>query len=228
MALARISRLRAIGLPLKSIAPLVGARDGGAALRERLRALDATLEAEIAERAERRARIAQVLEEEIDDAIAVSAADVWEERSIALLRASIPDLTPEQERVERRFARALSALIPPQAATDEDEDEAVEAIAALASGSSLQEVATLHRRFHELAGAPEDDPRVEPLAAEFSRSFHALLERVLASLPEPEAWDPEPAEQERLRMGMAAALEVLSPAQRRVMELILASVVDGP
>jgi len=222
VALARITRLRAVGLSLREIAPLVDADDGGDRLRQALGDLDVALAAQVRECEQRRALLALVLDEGIDDPVAVSVADVWEERSIALLRRAIPDLTAEQELLERRFSRALAALIPDTGAADDDAlvFETLGAAALDADGG--WQFADQHRRFHALADVDPDDPRVAQLAGEFL----AQLRTALASLPAtaPAAQPPGDAQRaaERQAMsGLRAALDVLAPAQARVLELVL-------
>jgi DNA-binding transcriptional MerR regulator len=224
VVLARIARLRAIGLPLREIAPLVRAADGGAALRDRLRELDAELAGEIAEREARRAVVAQLLAEGIDDPIAASEADMWEERSVALLRAAIPDLTPEQELVERRLARALAAFVP--AVQGPEEEVAIDAALDALGEAEWSRFVDQHRRFHALAGAEPDDPDVAALAREMEDDMRALLDAAVGSAPGgADAADRE--ELERFDAAFAAAREVLAPAQRRVMELALAPLLSG-
>jgi len=223
VALARINRLRAIGLTLREIAPLLGAADGGAALRERLAALDAQLGEEVAERERRRAMLGLLLAEGIDDPIGVTLADVWEERSISLLRAAVPGLTPEQELLERRFSRALAALLPAPSAADE-----AAALDALAPGLGDDAAfAGQHARFHALAAADPGDPEVAALAAEMRTTMREAMLAFGAAMPDGPAVGEE--EMRRLQAGMAAAVAILPEAQRRVMELTLPALFgDGP
>lgn len=99
--LARVRRLRALGLPLSGMEPLLAGGDGGAALRTRLQALDSELAGDARRLRTRRALIAGLLREGVDDPIAVTSADVWEEYSVGWLRRLLPDLTPEEDRPDR-------------------------------------------------------------------------------------------------------------------------------
>ena len=108
VGLARITRLRAVGLSLREIAPLIDADDGGVRLRDALGDLDAALAAQVRECEQRRALLALVLDEGIDDPVAVSAADVCEERSIALLR---PRRASRSSRDVAPARRASSSVI---------------------------------------------------------------------------------------------------------------------
>ena len=221
VGLARITRLRAVGLSLREIAPLVDAHDGGARLRQALGDLDVALAAQVRECEQRRALLALVLDEGIDDPVAVSVADVWEERSVASLRRAIPDLTPEHELLERRFARALAALMPDTVPADDDALVFATLGAAAADADGGWQFADQHRRFHALTDVDADDPRVAALADELLAELRAAL----GSMPKaPEAapsGDAQRAADRQAMSGLRAALDVLAPAQARVFELVL-------
>ena len=221
--LARVRRLRGLGLSLEAIGPLLGGGDGGRALREELRRLDARLEEEGRRLQDRRALIAGLLREGVDDPIAVTAVDVWEEYAMGWLRRALPDLAPEEELRERRFQRALSALMPPG-------DIPPPMLATPEAGSPLmRRVGAAHRAFHALADAEADDPRVAALVPELAA---AVGEAAADVLPDAEALAaggapgaaPAP-DAETVRSAMSAALSLLSPAQRRVMEGVLGILV---
>ena len=215
--LARVRRLRDLGLPLSGMEPLLAGGDGGAALRVRLQVLDDELAAEARRLRTRRSLIAELLREGVDDPIAVTAADVWEEHSVSWLRRPLPDLTPEEELSERRFQRAISALAPlggepPPTMPEWDLDPGLQ-----------RRVADAHRRFHALADARADDPRVAALIPEMSS---ALVEMMLRLMSEVAA--PEPPEDGAELMGpaFAAALETLPPAQREVLGAVFAAMLE--
>jgi DNA-binding transcriptional MerR regulator len=111
--LGRITRLRAAGLSLRAIRPLLAAHAGSAGLRAALQDLDESLADEIEQRQRRRVLIEALLQERIEDPLDVNAADAAEERAIAVLRRMIPDVGPEEEAFERRFHRLLAAFRPP-------------------------------------------------------------------------------------------------------------------
>jgi len=226
VTLARIVRLRAVGFSLREIGPLVTAADRGVALRRALRDLDEVLAEEIAERRLRRALLGQLLDEGVDDPIAAAAADVWEERSVAWLRQLVPDLSAEHELVERRLSRAMAALIgSAPGAGDEQLIAALEV--PLEMDPALQaEIVDHHRRFHALAQLDPDDPRVGQLIADMQGPLAAMVEALYASVGDlPDA--PVAVAGDAAMAGIAAALEVLPPAQRRVMDAVLRSIAES-
>lgn len=220
--LARVRRLRGLGLSLEAIAPLLRGDDGGRALREELRRLDATLAEDERQLRSRRALIAGLLAEGVDDPIAVTAEDMWEEVAIGWLRRALPDLTPEEELGERRFQRALSALLPPGGPPPPVLPE-------LEPGSPLLgRVGAAHRAFHALADAGEDDPRAAALVPEMAS---ALVEVAAQVLPGAAATAPAggpPVDEDAVHSAMTAALSTLPPAQRRVMEGVLEILLASP
>lgn len=221
VTLARIVRLRRVGFSLCEIEPLVTAPDCGAALRRALRDLDELLAEDVAERRRRRALLGQLLDEGIDDPIAVAAPDVWEEQSVAWLRQLVPDLSAEHELVERRLSRAMAALIGSAPGTgDEPLIAALEAPLDMNPGMQA-EIADRHRRFHALADIDPDDPRVEQLIADMREPLATMVQ----ALYDGNSSDgPVAAAGDVAMAGIAAALEVLPPAQRRVMDAVLRSI----
>jgi hypothetical protein len=98
------------------------------------------------------------------------------------------------------------------------------------AGSPLmRRVGAAHRAFHALADAEADDPRVAVLVPELAA---AVGEAAADVLPDAEALAaggapgaaPAP-DAETVRSAMSAALSLLSPAQRRVMEGVLGILV---
>ena len=226
VTLARIVRLRAVGFSLREIGPLVTAADRGVALRRALRDLDEVLAEEIAERRLRRALLSHLLDEGVDDPIAVAAADMLEESSVAWLRQLVPDLSAEHELVERRLSRAMAALIgSAPGAGDEQLIAALEV--PLEMDPALQaEIVDHHRRFHALAQLDPDDPRVGQLIADMQGPLAAMVEALYASVGDlPDA--PVAVAGDAAMAGIAAALEVLPPAQRRVMDAVLRSIAES-
>jgi DNA-binding transcriptional MerR regulator len=220
VALARIVRLRHVGLSLREIAPLVGADDGGVALRRALQDLDEQLAIEIAERRRRRRLLAEIRDEQVTDPIAVSAPSLAEERLIARLRAALPEMSPDQEAFQRRLQRALAAFALPgtdAAALDQADAIADEVLAATGGHDALVE---RHRRLYALLDADPDDPRVAALAAE----MRAVMRKATAAIGIADdaraARDIDPVDLQRWWAGTTAALETLPPAVRRVWELV--------
>lgn len=209
---------------MREIEPLVTAADRGAALRRALRDLDELLGEEIAERRLRRALLGQLLDEGIDDPIAVAAVDVWEERGIAWLRQLVPDLSAEHELVERRLSRAVAALIGSAPGSgDEQLIAALEAPLDMDPGMQA-EIADRHRRFHALADADPDDPRVERLIADMREPLVTMIQALAGG---DSSAEPVAAVGDAAMAGIAAALEVLPPAQCRVMDAILPSIATS-
>ncbi len=214
--LARVRRLRDLGLPLAEIRPLLQGGDGGAALRERLRALDTELAEQARQVRTRRTLVAGLLREGVDDPIAVTAADVWEEFSVSWLRRLLPDLTPAEELSERRFQRALAALMPPSASLPPELPPVEPAL--------LERLAAVHRRFHALADVDADDPRVDALIPDMTETLSVMLASLAGVIDSGEAPPPE-EDPELVASAFAAALQTLPPAQRRVLEAVMAGVV---
>jgi DNA-binding transcriptional MerR regulator len=217
--LARVLRLRAVGLALREIRPVLEAGDGaGAALQATLRDLAETLDEEIAERRQRRALIGDLLDEGITDPLAVSAADVAEERQIAFLRRHIPDLSPEEEAFERRMQRALGAL----GLTGAEEPTDAEAERLLAATGGAAQLVDRHRRLFALRDAAPDDPRVDALVADMRRVMQVAVEgQAEAAAADAAVPTPRHEELEQLTAGLRAALSTLPPAVRRVWERVL-------
>jgi DNA-binding transcriptional MerR regulator len=222
--LARVRRLRGVGLSLDAIAPLLVEGDGGTALRAELRRLDADLEVEVRRLEDRRALLAALLAEGVDDPILVTPADVWEEMAVCWLRRILPDLTPAEELSERRFQRAVSALMPRDAAPPPD-------LSTLDVGHDvLRRVGAAHRAFHALGDAPADDPRVAPMIPEMAAVVLEALQAVGVAAGAGESSPDQPSsggdDPELLQAGLAAALEVLPPGQRRVMEGVFSALLE--
>lgn len=164
--LARVLRLRAVGLSLREIRPVLEAHDdAGHTLQATLHDLADTLEDEIAERRRRRALVIDLLDEGIADPLAVSPADVAEERQIAFLRRHIPDLSPEEEAFERRLQRALGAF----GISEVEEPAEAETEPLLAATGGTAGLVDRHRRLFALRDAAPDDPRVDALRGPPSR-----------------------------------------------------------
>lgn len=217
--LARVRRLREIGLGLSEIAPLLRGGDGGAGLREKLRGLEAHLADEIDRLQARQALVAGLLAEGVDDPIAVSAADVAEELSVAWMRELLPDLTPEEELSERRFQRAMSALMPPPAGEPPPGMPPMEIDPEL-----KQRIGGIQRRFYALADASPDDPRVDALIPEMT----TVLLEAMAATP---ALDDLPAQDggadwDLFEPAFATALETVPAGQRRILRALMTTMLQ--
>jgi len=227
VVLGRITRLRAAGLSLRAIRPLLAANDGGAALRAALQDLDESLADEIEQRERRRALIEALRAERIEDPLEVTATDAAEERMIALLCRMIPDLGPEEEAFERRFQRVLAAFRPPGTIDDAFRESAGEVEDDLLAATGGREAyVDRFRRMFALRDADSSDPRVDALAADMCAVMRTALARqaangnVLPALRTLEAQDLQ-----RWVAGLEAAALALPPAVRRVWELVFTDMV---
>ena len=227
VVLARIVRLRAVGLSLREIAPLLQADGGGQALRRALRDLDEQLALEIAERRRRRRLLAELLEEQVSDPIAVSAPGPAEEGLIERLRELMPEMSPDEEAFERRLQRAMAAFRMPGADTQAPERGDAIADELLAGTGGVDALVERHRRLYALVDADVDDPRVAALAQEMREVMRqaAALVTPADDLVSPAAVDP--GDLERWALGIAAALETLPPAVRRVWELVFEELLSA-
>jgi DNA-binding transcriptional MerR regulator len=226
-ALARIVRLRDVGLSLREIAPLLQAQDDGASLRRALHDLDEQLAIEIADRRRRRRLLAALHKEGIDDPLQASSPGVAENRLVERLRRLIPELTPDEEAFQRRLQRALAAFQLPgadQAAVDRADELADEVLERTGGTHALIE---RHRRLYALADADIDDPRV-PILAEEMRAVMRLTAQALARSDESPAVPPQvdDAELRRWSAAISAALDTLPPAVRRVWEIVYRELLD--
>lgn len=228
VVLGRITRLRAAGLSLRAIRPLLSANDGGAALRAALQDLDESLGDEIEQLGRRRAFIEVLQQEGIEDPLEVTAADAAEERAIALLRRMLPDVGPEEEAFERRFHRLLAAFRPPgpideaaKQAPDIDDD-------LLAASGGREAYVDRFRRMFALRDADPADPRVDALAADMRLVMRATLARQAADgHVSPALENLSPHDLQRWAAGLEAAALALPPAVRRVWELVLTDMVTA-
>lgn len=219
--LGRITRLRAAGLSLRAIGPLLTANDDGSALRAALQDLDESLTDEIKQLRRRRVLIEALLEERIEDPLEVTAADAAEERAIAVLRRLIPDVGPEEEAFERRFHRLLAAFGALDEASTGSAGELDDDLL-LATGG-WEAYADRSRRLFALRDADPTDPRVDSLVADMRAVARTVVARQAADgdRGSPAAMSNVSAQDlQRWAAGLEAALHALPPAVRRVWELV--------
>ncbi len=229
VVLGRITRLRAAGLSLQAIQPLLTADDGGASLRAALQDLDESLVDEIEQLQRRRTFVDVLRQEGIEDPLEVSAAEAAEERAIANLRRMIPDVGPEEEAFERRFHRLTAAFRPPGPINDAfNESGDLEADVLAASGGPEAYVDRFRRLF-ALKDADPADPRVEVLATDMQAVMRIAVARQAAddSTRSPSLDDLSPQDLQRWVAGLEAALQALPPAVRRVWELVFTDMVKA-
>jgi DNA-binding transcriptional MerR regulator len=221
VVLGRITRLRAAGLSLHAIRPLLTAGDGGASLRAALQDHDESQAAEIDQRQRRRALIEALRQERIEDPLEVTAADAAEEQAVALLRRMIPDVGPEEEAFERRFHRLMAAFRPPAIDQLANQTADLEDDLLLATGGREAYVDRFRRMF-ALRDADPADPRVDALAADMRAVMRIAVARQAAERGggAPGAGDLPVDDLQRWVAGIEAALQALPPAVRRVWELV--------
>jgi DNA-binding transcriptional MerR regulator len=226
-ALARVVRLRDLGLSLREIEPLLRADDGGTSLRQALEALDEQLVVEIAERRRRRRLLADLRRQALDDPLHASAPGPAEERLIERLRLLVPDMTPDEEAFERRLQRALAAFRAP--GLDADAVERGEALAdeLLDVTGGAEALVDRHRRMFALADAAPDDPRVTLLAEDMRSVMRQTAETLAAAhqQPAPPAFDD--AQLRRWSAAISAALDTLPPAVRHVWEIVYQELLEA-
>lgn len=221
VVLGRITRLRAAGLTLRAIRPLLTGHDRGTALRAALQDLDESLADEIEQRQRRRVLIEGLLQERVEDPLEVTAADAAEEQAIAVLRRMVPDVGPEEEAFERRFHRLLAAFRPPGAIDEAFKESEVLEDDLLAATGGREAYADRFRRMFALRDADPADPRVDALAADMRAVMRVTVARRAAEGGgSPALDDLSPQDAQRWFAGIEAALRALPPAVRRVWELV--------
>jgi len=220
--LGRIARLRAAGLSLRAIRPLLAAKDEGAALRAALQDLDESLADEIEQRQRRHVLIDALREEQIEDPLEVTAADAAEERAIAFLRRMIPDVGPEEEAFARRFHRVLAAFRPPGTIDDAFQESAGDVEDDLLAATGGREAyVDRFRRMFALRDTDPTDPRVDALAADMRTVMRTTVARRADDGGYSPAIDTLSAQGlQRWVAGLEAALHALPPAFCRVWELV--------
>ena len=215
LRLARIRRLRALGLSGGQVKEVLGEPSEGRALESILRALLDEVSAEISALQECRRRIMEVLAE------GGSSLDAEPSPTFECLKQVYGDRLPEASRrlweQEERIWATLDAFEWPEGYPGAAE----EFVRHLSDHPELlRRMLELGERLAALSDAPEDSPEVEELAAEYAQ---VLAEGPLSSEPPgAELW-PQGA------LGSAMSgmmLATLSPAQRRVMELVQARLKD--
>lgn len=149
IVLARIRRLTELGLSLDEVADALGGGDGD--LREILEELDGDLARQQERLAERRARLARLIERAGEGRL--HADDTVSPELLAVLDGVAPSPMADRE-------RELLALLD----TNPDRDRIIAAM----NGGDPTRGAELNRRLDELSGAPVDDPRIPALAADLA------------------------------------------------------------
>ena len=205
VALARVKRLKALGLSLSEVREVVADARGGD-LRRALLALDADLEREEARIGAQRARLADLLERGGPDAGDPTAGD------LAAVLLSVPVEPGGVAALERDYAALVDATL------DEAPHPPVTHLVRSLAGDA-EYVATMHRLYaamDDLVDAAPDDPRVPALAEEIAA---AMPRELIDLLPE----DPEAALLED-QPGIDLFLSELAPAPAEVARRALRSI----
>ncbi|MFG2875970.1 MerR family transcriptional regulator [Streptomyces sp. NPDC048337] len=193
--LARVRRLAELGLSLDEVRDVL-VDDAGRELADVLEELDADLARQEAELAERRRRLAVLLDAPPGETEPVSPA-------LAALLAKAPQTASPSAAMDREHLTLLDGSGP-------GGERLYEALGPLAADPDLL---ALYERLDELADAPADDPRIPGLAAEL---VAAVPDEVFAAIPTGGAVVPGFKE---------ALLAEYAPAQaevvRRVMEAFM-------
>lgn len=210
LRLARIRRLRTLGLSLRRIKSVLGDTNGEHSLREALAALHAEVTAEIEALEERRTKIGEALTG------APNAAENPTEEPEALRLAKdilgdrLSEVSAQAWEQEKAAWSAVEAFAWPEGYLEEQESltryyaERPEEYRAMAS---------LGEQLVVLKDVPEDSPEVERLAQEYIRHFEVHPPSEMMS--EWSVWGSEPYG------GVFADILTsnMSPAQRRVLDL---------
>lgn len=213
LRLRRIRRLKSLGLPLRRIKDILGDPDGDGSLRFVLGALLAEVESDISRLEERRERLRNLLVLEDLEAEESATFALVKER----MGEHLADVSPELLEQERKVWAILDAFEWP-----EGYEKGREALLRYYETAPEDFAATLPvgERFAALAGAPEDSPEVERAAED--------MYRYLVENPPPEgAFEEPPWTEGPLGEVMSELMaSTLSPAQRRVMDLVAERIED--
>ncbi|MCX5196990.1 MerR family transcriptional regulator [Streptomyces sp. NBC_00249] len=194
--LARVRRLTELGLSLDEVRDVL-ADDAGRELAEVLAELDADLARQEAELAGRRRRLALLL-----------AAGPGETEPLSPGLAALLAKAPATDSPAAALDREHLTLIDASGAVGE------EVYAALAAVAADPGVLALYERLDALADAPEDDPRIGPLA---DALVAAVPAEVFAAIPAGGPAAPGFTE---------ALLAEYAPAQAEVVRRVMAAFAD--
>nr|WP_055504940.1 MerR family transcriptional regulator [Nonomuraea pusilla] len=197
VVLARIRRLAELGLSLEELRDAL-ADDAGKELREVLLDLDADLAREQEAIAERRRRLAALLERadlRPGWVVPSDAADVL--RDLHAKGSRFAD-------VDRELLMLMNLMADPA-----DQDRVLALMRPLTEPDRLAQGHALYRRLDALSGAGADDPRVPALAVELAAHLPDEMARALAGhLPGDQRW-------------LETLSGELSPAQAEVFRLMV-------
>ncbi len=205
----RVKKLQSLGLSLKRVREVLGEEDGTAALRSVLEVLRAEVVGQIDRLEGRWKQIEAMLARE--DLEAVEASPTFE-RAMEMYGDRLSGVSEAALEQEKRMWATLDAFDWPGGY-----DEANERFFRyfVDRPEEHQALISIGQRLSDLEEAPEDDPRVEAVAADLWRHFEEF------PMPEEQigdsVWSNETAVGEAM---FGLLMSGYSPAQRRVMALI--------
>ena len=206
--LNRVKKLRSLGLTLRQVRAVLGAGDRDLSLRTTLEALRTQVDSEMARLEERRRLIDETLSREDLEAETSSSF----QRAVELLGEHLSGVSESALEQDRKLWSVLDAFEWPEGYEEENE----ELFRYYAEHrEQYVEMVALGERLAALADVPEEDPEVERVAQELWSFFekYPLPENLAGS-----SW----SSQDPIGQTLAElALSVFSPAQQRVMALIV-------
>ena len=211
LRLARIRRLRTLGLSLNQIKGVLGDTSGEHSLRMALAVLHAEVTAEIEALEERRIKIREALTGVPD----IAEGSTGEPEALRLAKDILGDrlsgISAQAWEQERQIWAAVEAFAWPEGYLEEQES----LIRYYAERpEEYQAMVTLGEQLVALKGVPESSPEVGRLAQEYIRHFEAHPPSEMIS--EDSAWTSDDT-----HGGVFADVLTsnMSPAQRRVLDL---------
>ncbi len=209
LRLHRVKKLRSLGLSLRQVGSVLGEGAGELSLRTTLNALREDVQAEITRLEERRRRLDEALSHEDPEAADASPSF---ERALELLGEHLSGVSASALEQEKKLWSVLDAFEWPEGY--EQENEQLFRYYA-EHPEEYHELVAVGERLATLRDASEEDPEVERVAEELLSYFEKY--------PPPEylagsSW----SSQDPIGQTLAGlTMSVFSPAQRRVMTLLI-------
>jgi DNA-binding transcriptional MerR regulator len=223
LRLHRIRRLQRLGLSLQQIESFLGEADQEQLLSHVLHTLHAEISTQIAELEARRAQIEQLL---AGDTLPLLEQPEEVPPTLRLLQEQFGDsidLDPAVWKQDQRLFAQLDAVLWAQPEYQEQQRKLVQAIAE--HPEEFRQITALAARIAKLANSPEDAPEVEDLAEEMVRLKRSNV--LLAKMTDTEnSHRAIPDVLGEIMTGQTAT--DLSPAQRRLFELVVQQEDQGP
>ena len=208
LRLQRIKRLRALGLSLRQVGSVLGGGGHEVSLRDVLKALRSEVDSEIERLRDRRGRLDEMLSGE--DLEPHGASPTFD-RAMELLGEHLAGIDEKTLEQEKRLWSMLDGFEWPG-----DYEEGNEKMFRYYAErpEEYRDLLAIGERLSSLADLPEDDPRVEEVAEELVAYFEKYPPPEYLEGPLWTAGDPTGQTMVELM------LSTMSPAQRRVMDLI--------